>query len=139
VYLQVVGVAFGLGAVVSESATVFTAVKLVGAGYLLYLGVQAIRHRRSLTAAFSTKVLAAAGTPDLLTWLGIRVCWGRSKGAPVVMPGRGRPPEHNSGATASQSWRSTCARLTAPPCGSIYPTRRWSSTISPSYNWPTRW
>jgi threonine/homoserine/homoserine lactone efflux protein len=61
VYLQVVGVAFGLGALVSGSATVFTAVKLVGAGYLLYLGVQAIRHRRSLTAAFNSTVLAVPG------------------------------------------------------------------------------
>jgi threonine/homoserine/homoserine lactone efflux protein len=59
VYLQVVAVAFGLGAIVAESATVFTIVKLVGAAYLIYLGVQALRHRRSLT--FDATVRAAPG------------------------------------------------------------------------------
>jgi threonine/homoserine/homoserine lactone efflux protein len=38
-------VAFGLGVVVRESITVFTVLKLAGAAYLVYLGVQAIRHR----------------------------------------------------------------------------------------------
>ena len=41
-------VAFGLGAVVAESLLVFTAVKLVGAAYMCWLGVQALRHRRSI-------------------------------------------------------------------------------------------
>jgi threonine/homoserine/homoserine lactone efflux protein len=39
-------VSLGLGAVVAESAPVFLAVKLVGAAYLVWLGAQAIRHRR---------------------------------------------------------------------------------------------
>jgi threonine/homoserine/homoserine lactone efflux protein len=39
-------VALGLGVVVQESITVFMAIKLAGAAYLIYLGVQAIRHRR---------------------------------------------------------------------------------------------
>lgn len=51
VYVQVIAVAFGLGMLVERSVTVFTVVKLVGAGYLVYLGVQAIRHRRSLAGA----------------------------------------------------------------------------------------
>ena len=41
----VVAVAFGVGAVVAESIALFTIVKLLGATYLVYLGVQAIRHR----------------------------------------------------------------------------------------------
>jgi threonine/homoserine/homoserine lactone efflux protein len=41
-------VSFGLGAVVSESVVVFTVLKLVGAAYLVYLGVQAIRHRGAM-------------------------------------------------------------------------------------------
>lgn len=36
--------ALGLGAVISASAVIFTGVKLVGAAYLVYLGVQTIRH-----------------------------------------------------------------------------------------------
>ena len=55
-YMQVVAVAFGVGAVVQRSVTVFTALKLVGASYLMYLGVQAIRHRRSLAGAIDAGV-----------------------------------------------------------------------------------
>lgn len=42
----VVAVALGVGTVVATSIAVFTAVKVVGAVYLVYLGVQTIRHRR---------------------------------------------------------------------------------------------
>ncbi len=38
-------VSLGLGVVVQESIVVFTVLKLAGAAYLVYLGVQAIRHR----------------------------------------------------------------------------------------------
>lgn len=51
VFAQVTAVALGVGAVVERSVAVFTAVKVAGACYLVYLGVQAIRHRRSLRAA----------------------------------------------------------------------------------------
>lgn len=56
VYVQVVAVAFGVGALVQESIHVFTAIKLVGAAYLVYLGVQTFRHRRSLVAALDAPV-----------------------------------------------------------------------------------
>ncbi|WP_227981979.1 LysE family translocator [Nocardia spumae] len=59
VYSQVVAVAVGLGALVATSSTVFTTVKLLGAGYLVYLGVQAIRHRGDLAESFS------AAAPDM--------------------------------------------------------------------------
>ena len=42
----VAAVAFGVGTIVAESIVLFTIVKLLGAAYLVYLGVQAIRHRR---------------------------------------------------------------------------------------------
>jgi threonine/homoserine/homoserine lactone efflux protein len=61
VYLQVVAVAFGLGVLVQGSATVFTVIKLAGAGYLCYLGVQAIRRRRKLTDAFAAAVRTTPG------------------------------------------------------------------------------
>jgi threonine/homoserine/homoserine lactone efflux protein len=56
VYVQVIAVAFGLGALVQESIAVFTAIKLCGAAYLVYLGVQAFRHRRMLAAALGAPV-----------------------------------------------------------------------------------
>ena len=41
-------VALGLGAIVAESIVVFTVIKLLGAAYLVWLGVQALRHRREM-------------------------------------------------------------------------------------------
>jgi threonine/homoserine/homoserine lactone efflux protein len=49
-YLLILAVAWGLGALVETSAAVFAAVKLVGAAYLVYLGVQAFRHRKEMRA-----------------------------------------------------------------------------------------
>lgn len=46
-----VAVALGIGSIVERSVIVFTALKLAGAAYLVYLGVQAFRHRRSLREA----------------------------------------------------------------------------------------
>ncbi|MFE5335106.1 LysE family translocator [Isoptericola sp. NPDC056573] len=42
-------VALGVGSLVAQSVAVFTVVKLLGAAYLGYLGIQAIRHRREGT------------------------------------------------------------------------------------------
>lgn len=41
-------VAVGLGAVVAESVVVFSVLKYAGAAYLVFLGVQAIRHRSAI-------------------------------------------------------------------------------------------
>jgi threonine/homoserine/homoserine lactone efflux protein len=43
----IVAVALGIGALVAQSVVVFTIVKVVGAAYLVFLGVQAIRHRKA--------------------------------------------------------------------------------------------
>ncbi len=48
---QIVGLAVGLGPVVAASAAAYTVLKVVGALYLLWLGVQTLRHRRRLAAA----------------------------------------------------------------------------------------
>jgi threonine/homoserine/homoserine lactone efflux protein len=42
----VFAVAFGVGAIVTASIVLFTIIKVVGACYLAYLGIQAIRHRK---------------------------------------------------------------------------------------------
>ena len=47
----IVAVSFGVGALVAESVVVFTILKFAGAAYLIYLGVQAIRHRRATAMA----------------------------------------------------------------------------------------
>ena len=54
--VQVVAVAFGVGAVVQRSAQVITVIKLAGAVYLAFLGLQAIRHRRSTAEALAARV-----------------------------------------------------------------------------------
>lgn len=48
---QVIAVALGVGAALAESMVLFTAIKFAGAAYLVYLGVQAIRHRGGRTTA----------------------------------------------------------------------------------------
>ena len=55
-FTQVVAVAFGIGPLVERSVALFTVLKLAGACYLMYLGVQAIRHRRSLAEALGAEV-----------------------------------------------------------------------------------
>jgi threonine/homoserine/homoserine lactone efflux protein len=55
-FAQVVAVAFGIGPLVERSVALFTVLKLAGAGYLMFLGVQAIRHRRSLAEALGAEV-----------------------------------------------------------------------------------
>ena len=50
-YLLVTAVAFGIGALVERSVTIYLTVKLAGAAYLIYLGVQAFRHRKDLKAS----------------------------------------------------------------------------------------
>ncbi len=55
-YVQVIAVAFGVGALAEQSVAAFTALKLAGAAYLVYLGVRTFRERRSLAAALAAPV-----------------------------------------------------------------------------------
>ncbi|RFU87954.1 LysE family translocator [Streptomyces triticagri] len=60
-YLLVVAVACGVGAIVERSLLVFTALKLTGAAYLVFLGVKAWRERGSLPAAVAGVDAAQGG------------------------------------------------------------------------------
>jgi threonine/homoserine/homoserine lactone efflux protein len=53
--VQVLAVVLGLGTLVERSIAVFTVLRLAGAGYLIFLGVQAIHHRRSVTEALQAQ------------------------------------------------------------------------------------
>ena len=60
---------FGVGAIIAASVMAFTIIKIAGALYLVYLGIQAIRHR-------ARKVSTGAETPTSnvrLLWQGIIV------------------------------------------------------------------
>ena len=70
-YVVAACVAVGLGALLERSALVFVIVKAAGALYLVWLGVQAIRHRRSLAEA-----MEVAATP--------RVGWRAARDGAVV-------------------------------------------------------
>ena len=61
VVVVVVVVALGYGAVAARSAEVFAVLKLVGAAYLVYLGVQTFRHRGDLAAALAGPAAPAVG------------------------------------------------------------------------------
>lgn len=61
VMTQVLLVAVGLGALVATSATVYTGIKVIGAVYVIWLGVQSIRHRDEARRALGSQVVAQRG------------------------------------------------------------------------------
>jgi threonine/homoserine/homoserine lactone efflux protein len=71
-YVVAACVAVGLGSALERSAQAFTVVKLAGAAYLVWLGVQAIRRRSDLAGAIGTpapgddpEAPAAPGAPPV--------------------------------------------------------------------------
>lgn len=71
---QVACVALGLGALVAASATAYTTLKLVGAAYVVWLGVQAIRHRADARLAMeSAGTVAQSGRSRGAVWTGFLV------------------------------------------------------------------
>ena len=65
-YMVAACVAIGLGSLLQRSVQVFVIVKIVGALYLIWLGVHAIRHRKSLADAM------AVATPPREGWRAAR-------------------------------------------------------------------
>src|SRR6516162_3516337 len=56
--LQLLLVSIGVGSIVARSDAVFTTLKLLGAAYLVFLGVKNIRDRKALAALFAPAVAA---------------------------------------------------------------------------------
>jgi threonine/homoserine/homoserine lactone efflux protein len=50
VFVQVILIAAGVGVIIEQSVILFTIIKFAGAAFLVYLGVQAIRHRGTQVA-----------------------------------------------------------------------------------------
>jgi threonine/homoserine/homoserine lactone efflux protein len=65
-YVQVVAVAFGIGALAEQSVLAFTVLKVVGGCYLIYLGIKTFRERRSLAAALFAPVEARSDARSFL-------------------------------------------------------------------------
>jgi threonine/homoserine/homoserine lactone efflux protein len=55
--VQALAVAIGIGSIIQRSEPLFTVVKVVGVGYIILLGIRAIRDRRALSAAFAAGVV----------------------------------------------------------------------------------
>jgi threonine/homoserine/homoserine lactone efflux protein len=68
-YLEVIAASAGLAAVIASSATAFTAVKLVGAAYLIWLGIRTLMDG----AVAADDPLARHGSHRRLFWQGFAV------------------------------------------------------------------
>ena len=80
--IQLLAVAAGAGLVLERSEVVFEAVKLFGAAYLVYLGLQSIRHRRQLGAVLASPPTDLRGGRDV--WEGLVVGASNPKGALIM-------------------------------------------------------
>lgn len=66
-----IAIAFGLGTLLEQSAVAFTIVKFAGAAYVIFLGIQAIRHRQQKAEAIRSPV-TRRGAPRMV-WDGFAV------------------------------------------------------------------
>ncbi|CAN5534017.1 LysE family translocator [soil metagenome] len=66
--VQIVAVAVGLGPLIAASAEAFWVLKVAGAAYVVYLGVQAVRHRVDARRALEDAVVVQPGT----AWTSVR-------------------------------------------------------------------
>jgi threonine/homoserine/homoserine lactone efflux protein len=63
--VQVVAVALGVGAVLERSVLLFNLLKLVGAAYIVVLGIRAVRHRARLADVLAAPVQALSTRRNL--------------------------------------------------------------------------
>lgn len=64
--VQIVAVGLGLGALVAASATAFAALKVIGALYVVWLGIQAIRHRSDARLQLDAAVGGRSGAREAI-------------------------------------------------------------------------
>jgi threonine/homoserine/homoserine lactone efflux protein len=57
VFVHVLAVAAGIGAIVERSVMAYNVLRLAGAAYIVWLGIQAIRHRRALSTVLDVTAL----------------------------------------------------------------------------------
>ncbi len=63
VFVQVVFIAIGLGTVVTSSESTYTLLKLVGSAYLVWLGIDAMRHRHDRARVVDARGPVPTATP----------------------------------------------------------------------------
>ena len=64
-YVQVVAVALGIGALVERSVLALSALRLIGAGYIVFLGIRTIVRRRAIAAQMLLPRTPPAGRASL--------------------------------------------------------------------------
>ncbi|WP_331755605.1 LysE family translocator [Streptomyces sp. NBC_01643] len=133
-YLLVAAVALGLGSLVERSVTVFLAVKLAGAAYLVVLGVQAFRYRKEMKVG-AVEITGRPARGDLRTVVdGIAVGVTNPKGIvffAVMLP---QFADHTAGGLPTQM----LVLGLVPICIGLITDTIWGLTASAARNWFTR-
>jgi threonine/homoserine/homoserine lactone efflux protein len=65
--VHVLAAAFGLSAILATSAAAFTVVKMVGAAYLLYVGISLLRSHTKPTSEATTQTIAPASLKQIFS------------------------------------------------------------------------
>ncbi len=72
-FVIAIAIAFGLGSLLEQSVVAFTIVKFVGAAYVIFLGIQAIRHRRAKADAIIAPLASRGGWRTVWEGFGVGV------------------------------------------------------------------